>query len=343
MSERLAAQKNDFLKDAKLKFPKWNNDAASHLITLQAANAKRPCKGLDAYLLRHLAEMKDKAEQEAEGSAAADKRRSPKKGKSNDPKLSDPLLETVDVGLAARSAADDAADTEKADETDETEKEKDATEKDATEKAKDATEKAKDATEKAKDSRGIRDEDLLLKPAEGEDEEALNVEAVLESEKRELRKRNEKPKDDAKAKEDERPHRQKAKATRMPRVETESDDEKPLFKKPSKSKQPAKKKRKTSESPIAVDSDSEEEKDKKGRFKPKEVSRILTDFDIASIRPLSQQMLLARDGIDVNATAPARLLNMHTILQAAEQKMESRDFKSFKAALLTSYDDKNDQ
>ena len=263
MSERLAAQKNDFLKDAKLKFPKWNNDAASHLITLQAANAKRPCKGLDAYLLRHLAEMKDKAEQEAEGSAAADKRRSPKKGKSNDPKLSDPLLETVDVGLAARSAADDAADTEKAEETEETEKEKDATEKDATEKAKDATENDVDP------SRGIRDEDLLLKPAEGVDEEALNVEAVLESEKRELRKRNEKPKDDAKAKEDERPHRQKAKATRMPRVETESDDEKPLFEKPSKSKQPAKKKRKTSESPIAVDSDSEEEKDKKGRFKPK--------------------------------------------------------------------------
>ena len=341
MSERLAAQKNDFLKDARLKFPKWNNDAASHLITLQSANAKRPCKGLDAYLLRHLAEMKDKAEAEAEGSAAADKRKekekSPKKGKSNDPKLADPLLETVDVGLAARSAADDAADTEKAEETEETEKEKDATEKDATEKAKDATEKDVDPP------RGIRDEDLLLKPAEGEDEEALNLEAVVESEKRELRKRNETPKHDAKAKEDERPHRQKAKATRMPRVETESDDEKPLFEKPSKSKKPAKKKRKTSESPIAVVSDSEEEKDKKGRFKLKEVSRILTDFDIASIRPLSQQMMLARDGIDVNATAPARLLNMHTILQAAEQKMESRDFKSFKAALLTSYDDKNDQ
>ena len=342
MSERLAAQQKDFLRKAKVKFPEWNNNAASHLITLQNANAKRACKGFDHYLLRYLEELKDEAEREAEGSAAADKRKekekSPKKGKSNDPKLADPLLETVDVGLAARSAADDAADTEKAEETEETEKEKDATEKDATEKAKDATENDVDP------SRGIRDEDLLLKPAEGVDEEALNVEAVLESEKRELRKRNEKQKDDAKAKEDERPHRQKAKATRMPpRVETESDDEKPLFEKPSKSKKPAKKKRKTSESPIAVHSDSEEEKDKKGRFKLKEVSRILTDFDIASIRPLSQQMLLARDGIDVNATAPARLLNMHTILQAAEQKMESRDFKSFKAALLTSYDDKNDQ
>ena len=111
----------------------------------------------------------------------------------------------------------------------------------------------------------------------------------------------------------------------------------------SSSKRPAKKQRKSSETPAPVDSESKDDKDTKGRFKPKEVSRILTEFDIGSLLPLAQQMLLARDGIDVNATAPARLLNMHTILQAAEQKMESRDFKSFKAALLTSYDDKNDQ
>ena len=46
-----------------------------------------------------------------------------------------------------------------------------------------------------------------------------------------------------------------------------------------------------------------------------------TEYDFASIRPLSQQKMLSRDGIDVNTTAPARLLNMHTaILQAAEKK-----------------------
>ena len=322
MSERLQAQKNDFLKEARYKFPEWNNNAASHLNTLQAANAKRTCKGYDAYLLTYLGRMKDVAEREAEGSASADKRKSPKKGpnlaKSKDPKISDPLLETVDAGLVARAAADDCAHEKDADE--------EATERDATGKDVDP-------------SRGIRDEDVLLKPADGIDEADLNLQAVQEAEKRELRKRKETPKEPTPPPP---PQRKKAIAMRLP-IDTESDDEnKPLFPKKS-SKQSAKKKRKTSEGPIDVDSESEDEKDKKGRFKPKDVSRILAEFDIASIRPLSQQMLLARDGIDVNATAPARLLNMHTILQAAEQKMEGKVFKQFKSALFTSYDEKNDQ
>jgi hypothetical protein len=54
-------------------------------------------------------------------------------------------------------------------------------------------------------------------------------------------------------------------------------------------------------------------------------------------------MMLARDGIDANPTSPARLLNLQTILQAAEQKLEAKLFKQLKNALLTSYDNKNDQ
>ena len=135
-----------------------------------------------------------------------------------------------------------------------------------------------------------------------------------------------------------KPHRKKAIATRMPEI----DDDAPLFSKKSGSVK-ATKKRKKSEGPIDIETESDDEKDKKGRFKPKEVSRILAEYDVASIRQLSQQMMLSRDGIDVNTTAPARILNMHTILQAAEQKMDSRVFKNFKAALLNSVDDKNDQ
>jgi len=132
--------------------------------------------------------------------------------------------------------------------------------------------------------------------------------------------------------------------------EKEAPDNNPL----KKTNKPQRK-RKKSDGPIAVDSESEDEKDKNGRFKPKEVSRILAEYDIASIQPLSQQMMLSRDGIDVDTTASARLLNMHTILQAAEQKnmhtilkaaeqkMESRVFKNFKYALLNSYDDKSYQ
>jgi len=127
---------------------------------------------------------------------------------------------------------------------------------------------------------------------------------------------------------------------------TDSDEDEPLV---PKSKIPraklSNKKRKKSEDLIQPDSDSEDGKDKKGRFKTKDESQIHTDFEeeIKSIRPLSQQMMLARDGIEANSTSPARTLNLQTMLQAAEQKLEAKVYKQFKNALLTSYDNKNDQ
>jgi len=334
-SGRIGAQHRDFLKEAKEKFPEWNNHAAAHLKTLKTQNINKSLKGYDLYLLKFLGDMQDAARAEAEGSA--DKSKSPKKksesAKESDPKPSpakrskngdaeaDPLLvEILDRGVSARAAADD-----------EDSQAKDAPEKHAEEI--DTPENALSLRQEA--PAGIRDGDVLLDAGGGVDEVSMNLAAVEEAEKRELRARKEKPKEPTPP-----PQRKKAIATSKPVVDTESDDEDI---KPAKKTKTPQRKRKKSEGTIAVDSKSEDEKDKKGRFKPKEVSRILAEYDIASIRPLSQQMMLSRDGIDVNTTAPARLLNMHTILQAAEQKMEGRVFKSFKTALFNSYDDKSDQ
>ena len=126
---------------------------------------------------------------------------------------------------------------------------------------------------------------------------------------------------------------------------TESDEELLVPKRKTHHAKPANKKHKASEDPIHVDSESEDRKDKKGRLKTNDNSQILNDFrlEITSIRPLSQQMMLARDGIEANPTSPARPLNLQTILQAAEQKLEAKLFKQLKNALLTSYDNENDQ
>ena len=339
MSARLEAQKKEFHAQATVKFPAWNHDAETFLNTLQETNTKKgSLKGLDSYLLTYLEKMKEEAEAESEGSAAADKRKSPakKKGTSDpkesakqpsDPKpsaakklVADPLLETVDAGVGARAAADD-----------ENAQEKDGSDKEASDKV-------------ASEVSGLRDGDLLLKPDGDVDEAALNVEAVEHAEKRErsarvkaIAKRLD-PVADPKPK----PKPKPAKET------TESDEDEQLVTK-SLSKtpraKPSNKKRKKSEDPIEVDSQSEDEKDKKGRFKTKDKSQILTEFEaeIKLIRPLSQQMMLARDGIESNATSPARLLNMQTVLQAAQQKLDEKDFKQFRNALLTSYDNKHDQ
>ena len=327
MSTRLEEKKNQYHAQAKDKFPAWNHSAEFFLNNLQETNAKKGClKGLDSYLLTYLEKLKEEAEAEAEGSAAADKRKSPAKKKAtSDPKesakpsaakklVADPLLETVDAGVGARAAADD--------EKDGSDKENDGSDKEASEKA-------------APEVSGLRDGDLLLKPDGNVDEAALNVEAVEHAEKRE------------------RSARVKAIAKRRdpvpdpkPKETTESDEDEPLVTKSKTPRaKPSNKKRKKSENPIEVDSQSEDEKDKKGRFKTKDKSQILTEFEaeIKFIRPLSQQMMLARDGIESNATSPARLLNMQTVLQAAQQKLDEKVFKQFRTVLLTSYDNKHDQ
>ena len=72
---RNAAEKADFLKQATEKFPEWDANAKAHLKTLTAQHNKRPItKGFDAYLLRFLGEMADKA-------------KTPRRRKSLKPKL----------------------------------------------------------------------------------------------------------------------------------------------------------------------------------------------------------------------------------------------------------------
>ena len=331
MSERLEKQRNQHHAQATVKFPVWNHNAEYFLNNLQETNAKKgSLKGLDSYLLTYLEKLKEEAEAEAEGSAAADKRKSPAKKRAtaepkesakepSDPKPSaakklaaDPLLETVDAGVGARAAADD-----------ENEQDKDASDKEVSEKA-------------APEVSGLRDGDLLLKPDGNVDEAALNVEAVEHAEKRE---RSARVKAIAKRREPV-PDPKPVKET------TESDEDEQLVPKSKTPRsKPSNKKRKKSEDHIQLDSESDDGKDKKGRFKTKDQSQILIDFEAAikSIRPLSQQMMLARDGIEANATSPARPLNLQTILQAAQQKLEDKVFKQLKNALLTSYDNKNDQ
>ena len=370
MSARIEAQKNDFLKEAKHKFPEWNHNAQCHLEKLNTmAKAGKALKGIDGYLIMYLQELEKESEKESEAGAAADKRKdkSPKKRQADPPKSAskdkqappksakdaDPLLETVDSGLADRAAADDAPpppENENSDlritgrlknagisdgdmlmeaggDADESALNVEAVENAGKRAQKEAAVKrAQVATARA----GISDGDVLMKPLNDADEEALNVEAVQNANRRELRKRADQAKEIAKAKD-----------SRKRGDETESDGDVPLLK--VKSKKPQKKARKSSETPVAiVDSDSEDDK-KKGRFKPKELSRILAEYDIGSLRGIAQQMVLARDGIDVNVGATARLLNMQTLLVAAELTMDKQEFKNFKAAMLTSYDDKNDQ
>ena len=229
-------------------------------------------------------------------------------------KADETLLETVDPELVARAAAYDAPPPQ------------------------DPDIKNEDADDRAqrKGNAGISVVDVLLEAGQNADESALNVEAVENAEKRVPRK----PADKAKEPATSEPRRQKAKAARKA-AETESNEEMPLFE--DKSKKLAKKARKSSATPVAiVDSDSDEDKNKR-RFKPKEVSRIIAEFDIASLRGIAQQMTFARDGIDVNVGATSRLLNMQLILVAAELTMDKQEFKNFKAAMQSSYDDKNDQ
>jgi len=326
---RTAADKADFLKTANEKFPQWDENAKAYLKDLKERNARKPItKGLDHFLMRHLSEMQDaakakspkKKKAEVGGADASDKppAKGPEKPASEKPKPQedDPLIEEVTSALLARSSADDEGPKEHGDKT---------------------------LAEICKESRedggpGINEGDILMeKPGEKSDEEE-NVEAVKAAEQRQLRKRELPP--------------------TKSKVDTESDDDnKALFPKKAKSaskpaikKEAAKPKSERKEqvaqpkSEKGKDADDDSDDDaKKSRYKRKSGSQIIADYNMSRLRPAVQQALFARDGLEIKDGAANRLLNMHTIIGAAELVFGKQELKNFKAAMLASYEEKADQ
>ena len=315
---RFAAERADFLRQATEKFPEWDSNAKAHLKTLTAQHNKKPItKGFDAYLLRFLGEMADKAKtpktppkkKKPEGEAAdasekpAAKARKPDASEISKDKEGDPLLEDVGPGLLARSAADDEDPKEHGQKT--------------------LADICKEIQEDG--GPGIREEDILMeKPGDKPDEEE-NVAAVKEAEKRQLRKR-------------EHP------ATKS-KLDTESDDDhKPKKAKPAIKKEPAKPKSERKQQDVDPKSDSDSDDDaKKSRFRRKSELQIIARFEMSRLRPVVQQALFARDGLEIKDGSANRVLNMHTIIAASQLVFGKQEFKNFKEAMLASSEDKADQ
>jgi len=330
---RSAGDKADFLKQAKEKFPQWDENANFFLKELKARNAVKPIiKGLDHFLIRYLSEMQEaakgkspkKKKAEGGGAVASDKppAKDPEKPASekSKPPDDDPLLEDVGSALLARSSADDEGPKEHGSKT-----------------------LAEICEEIRKDGGpGIHEGDILMeKPGEKSDEEE-NVEAVkaAEQRQRQLRKRELPP--------------TKSKVT----VDTESDDEnKALFPKKAKpaskpaikkaaSKPKSERKEQAAQPKSDKDKDADDDSDddaKKSRYKRKSESQIIAEYNMSRLRPAVQQALFARDGLEIKDGAANRLLNMHTIIGAAELVFGKQEFKNFKSAMLASYEDKADQ
>ena len=322
---RSAAERADFLKTAREKFPEWDANAKAHLKTLTAQHNKKPItKGLDAYLLRYLGEMQDKNKSpskkrkpETEAAAVASDKPAAKKidkvasEKSKDNE-EDPLLENVGSSLLARAAEDDEQPREHGNKT-----------------------LADICEEIRKDGGpGIREGDILMEKPGGKSDEEENVTAVKEAEQRQLRKRKAE-------------HQEKKSKT----TETESDDEnKPLFakakpaikKEAAKPKSAGKKQDAKPKSDNVADDDSDDDQ-KVGRYKRKSASQIIASFDMAVLRPAAHKMLLARDGTELKDGAPYRLLNMHLIIAAARAVFSKQDATNFKTAMKNALQDRGDQ
>ena len=328
---RSAGEKADFLKTANEKFPQWDDNAKAFLKDLTQRNARKAItKGLDHFLMRHLSEMQEaakgkspkKKKPEGGGAVASDKppAKDPEKPATEKPKPqeNDPLLEEVSSALLDRSSADDEGPKEHGGRT---------------------------LAEICKENRedggpGVREGDFLMeKPGEKSDE-AENVEAVkaAEQRQRQLRKRELPP--------------TKSKA------DTESDDEnKALFpkkakpaSKPAIKKEAAKPKSERKEQVAQQKSDKgqdagddSDDDAKKSRYKRKSESQIIAEYNMSRLRPAVQQALFARDGLEIKDGAANRLLNMHTIIGAAELVFGKQELKNFKAAMFASYEDKTDQ
>ena len=324
---RNAAERADFLRQATEKFPEWDSNAKAHLKTLTAQHNKRPItKGFDAYLLRFLGEMADKAKtpktppkkKKPEGEAAdasekpAAKARKPDASEISKDKEGDPLLEDVGPGLLARSAADDEDPKEHGQKT--------------------LADICKEIQEDG--GPGIREEDILMEKPGGKPDEEENVAAVKEAEKRQLRKREHaatKSKLDTESDDD-------------PKPKKSDDDHKPKKAKPAIKKEPAKPKSERKQQDVDPKSDSDSDDDaKKSRFRRKSESQIIARFEMSRLRPVVQQALFARDGLEIKDGSANRVLNMHTIIAASQLVFGKQEFKNFKEAMLASSEDKADQ
>ena len=82
---------------------------------------------------------------------------------------------------------------------------------------------------------------------------------------------------------------------------------------------------------------------KKSRFRRKSESQIIARFEMSRLRPVVQQALFARDGLEIKDGSANRVLNMHTIIAASQLVFGKQEFKNFKEAMLASSEDKADQ
>ena len=324
---RTAGERADYLKFATEKFPEWDVNAKAHLKTLTTQHNKKPItKGLDHFLMRYLGEMAEKAKSprkkkpEAEPAPASDKPAAKQGDKhaseKSKEKENDPLLEEVGSALLARSSADDEGPKEHGGKT--------------------LADICKEIREDG--GPGINEGDILMEKPGGKSDAEENVEAVKAAEQRQLRKRDHP-------------------ATKS-KLDTESDDDnKQLFpkkakpaSKPAIKKEAAKPKSESKQqdanpkSDKGKDADGDSDDDaKKSRYKRKSESQIIAEFDMGRLRPAVQQALFARDGLEIRDGSANRLLNMHTIIAAAEQVFGKQEFKNFKAAMLASSQEKADQ
>ena len=324
---RGAAEKADFLRIAKDKFPKWDENAKLHLKNLSAQNARKPLKpGLDHFIKRYLEEMQENAKSprkkkpEAEPAvaavaspkAAAKQACKPASEQSQDKGEDDPLLENVGDSLLARSAADDEEPNEHGNKT-----------------------LAEICEENRADGGpGIRDGDVLMEKADGKSDVEENLVAVNEAERRQLR--NRKRNDENKTESDDEPLFAKKAKPAITKDAAKPKAAKPAVKKQAAKGQSAKDKLED------ADGDSEEEA-KVSRFKRKAESQIMSSFDMAVLRAAAHKMIIARDGTELKDGAPNRLLNMHLIFSAARAVFSKQESKNFETAMMNAFQTKADQ
>ena len=200
---------------------------------------------------------------------------------------------------------------------------------------------------------GLADDDNLLGAGSAADNhEDANVEAAQQAERRLEKKASENQK---KASENQLRRSDKPKP-RGRDVESDEDDEVPIFhqnygkkkavdkdSKKTVEKESKKRKRSRNESETSsAEEISDSDEKRPSRYKPRKVSALLNDWDFDLIRPEFQRLALIRDGAEIRDGAPMRVFNMHLVLAAAAGVLPRDTFKRFKKSVMESRGDKDD-
>ena len=69
---------------------------------------------------------------------------------------------------------------------------------------------------------------------------------------------------------------------------------------------------------------------------------MLSKQSLELVRRRFQFLMILRDGVEIDRSAPQRLLNLQLLETAAESVLSEEDFARFMAAINASYADSND-